>query len=119
MAAQSGIGLFAGNDQEILIGEAGAAFEVDPLFLQTDLAGIGGMRIGVEVAQRGDIDAERLEGGNPRLLVIDGAGVGQRLIHMEVEVADHHLVAGHGLVDVVVGEGHHCLLVACALPESR
>jgi len=64
----------------------------------------------VEIAQRGDIDAQRPEGGNPRLLVIDGAGVGERLIHVEVEVADHHLVAGHRLVDVVVGEGHHCLI---------
>ena len=94
MAAQSGIGLFPGNDQEIAIGETGAAFEIDPLLLQTDLAGIGGMRIGVEVAQRGDIDARRPEGGNLRLFVGDAAGVGERLIHMEVKVADHHLVAG-------------------------
>jgi hypothetical protein len=56
VAAESGVGLFAGNDQEIAIGKAGTAFEVDALFLQTDLAGIGGMRIGVEIAERGDID---------------------------------------------------------------
>ena len=65
VAAQSGVGLFAGNDQEVAIREAGAAFEIDSLFLEADPAGIGGMRIGMEIAQRGDIDAERLEGGNP------------------------------------------------------
>src|ERR1035438_169443 len=109
VAAQSGVGLFAGNDQEIAIGEAGAAFEIDSLFLETDLAGIGGMRVGMEVAEGGDIDAERLEGGNPWRLEIDGAGVGQLLVEMEVEVADHYLVAGQGLVDIVMGEGHDCL----------
>ena len=110
MAAERGVGLFAGNDQEIAIGEAGAAFEVDALLIEPDLAGIGGMRIGMEIAQRGDIDAQRFEGGDPLRLVIDGPGVGQLLVEMEVEVADHHLVAGQGFVDIVVREGHHRLL---------
>src|SRR5215472_15701458 len=35
---------------------------------------------------------------------VDGAGISEHLVVVHVEVADHHFVARHGLIGVVVGE---------------
>ncbi len=110
MAAESGIRFFAGDNQKIAVREARAAFKVNLLLVETNFAGIRGMRIGVKIAQRGNVNAQRLKGGNPLRLMVESAGVGQFLIKMKMKVTYHHLVAGHGLIYVVVRERHDGLL---------
>ena len=61
MAAEGGVRLFAGNQQEVAVGEAAAAFEIDLLLLEAEGAGILGMRIGVEIGQDGDVDPQAAE----------------------------------------------------------
>ena len=46
---------------------------------------------------------------------VDGAGVGELLIEVKVEMADQHFVAGQGFVDVVVRKGHDGLLRGLAV----
>src|SRR5437867_1425461 len=63
MTSEIGVRLFAGDEQEVAVGEPLAALEIDLLFVQAKLARVGRMRVRVEVGQDRDVDAEITEDG--------------------------------------------------------
>lgn len=119
VAAESVIGLLAGNQQKAAIGEAAAAVEVNFLLLESDGAGIGGMRIGMKIGQDRHVDPQAAENLEPTGLQVHGAGVGQLLVEVHVEMADQNLVARHALVTIVVGEGEHGFLRRTAVFRAQ
>jgi hypothetical protein len=104
VAAESVVRLLARNQQEVPIGKTAAPIEVHLLFLEANGAGILGMRVGVEIRHVGDVDAQAAKDVDPSGMQVDGSGIVELFQKMHVEVADHHLVAGHGLVAIVVRE---------------
>ena len=96
------VGLFAGYQQEITVGEALAPFQINFLFIEAKLAPIARMRVGVEVGQDGDIDAKIAEDRQPGGLEVHRPGVGELFVEVEMEMADQYFEAGHGLVHIVV-----------------
>ncbi|PYV07196.1 MAG: hypothetical protein DMG07_29340, partial [Acidobacteria bacterium] len=110
MAAEPGVGLLAGHDQEITVGVAAAGVEVGLLLPEPGGAGVLGVTVPMEVRHHGDVDAEGAKGRDPRRLEVERAGVGDSLVEVGVEVADGDLVTRERLVAVVVGEGKHGFL---------
>ena len=100
--AEVGVGLLAGNQKQVAIGEPRAAIEIDLLLVQPYRARVVRMRVRVEVGEDGDVDAEVAEDGQPGRLKVDSAHVGELLVEMEVEVAHQHFISGQRLVYVVV-----------------
>ena len=61
MPAQRIVGLLTWNDEKIAIGEAAAAVKINLLLLEPQRAGIFRVRIGVEIRDACDVDAQSAE----------------------------------------------------------
>src|SRR6266568_3788924 len=110
VASEISVGLFAGDEEEVAVGEAPAALEIDFLLIQAKLARVARMRVGVEVGEDGDIDSEIAEYRQPCGLEVHRPSVSKLLVEVEVEMADQNLEAWHRLVNVIVRQCHHGLL---------
>jgi hypothetical protein len=100
----------AGMTRKFLSESLLRAFEVKLLLQKALGAGIGGVGVVVEVAEIDNVDAEAAEDRNPCGAESERAAVAQHLVEVEMEVAGDGLESGDGLVDIVVGVGHHGLL---------
>src|SRR5260370_42610351 len=80
--------LFTGDEQEVAVGEAPAALEIDFLLIEAKLARVARMRVGVEVGEDGDIDSQIAEDRQPGGLEIHRAYVGKLLVEVKMEMAD-------------------------------
>src|SRR5438046_195649 len=92
VAAEKHVGLLARNQKEVAIRKAPAPFEIDLLFLEAQGARIVWMRVGVEVSQDDDVDAQSPEDLSPLRTIVERALVGKHFAEMHVKVADQHLV---------------------------
>ena len=104
--AEIGVGLLAGQDQEVGVGVAAAALEVGLQLLQPERAGVVGMTVAVEVEDVGDVDAQVAASSGSRAASCRGCRIEQLLGERRVEVRHHRLVARQRLVAVAVGERH-------------
>src|SRR5712692_9688837 len=88
VASEISVGLFTGDEQEVAVGEALAAFEIDFLLIQAKLARVVRMRVGVEVGEDGDIDSQIAEDRQPGGLEVHRADVGELFVEVKMEMAD-------------------------------
>ena len=118
VAAQKYIGLLARNQKEVTIGKAAASFEIHLLFLEAQRARIVRMRVGVEVSEDYNVDAQSPEDLRPLRTIVERALVGEHFGEMHVKVADEHFVPRYRFIDVTTRVGQHGLLSGAATPRT-
>ena len=102
LRAEVEVGLLAGDQQELVIGEPAALGEHGGQLGQADRAGVVGVAVAVELGDVDGVDAQPLEDADE---VGDGRGVdpGGPLLH-RLDGERHVPVAGEGLVAGQLGE---------------
>src|SRR5260370_19275306 len=84
------VGLFAGDEQEIAVGEAPAALEIDFLLIDAKLARVARMRAGEEDGEHSEIDSQIPGDPQPAGLEIHRAYFGELLVEVKMEMSDEH-----------------------------
>src|SRR5882757_359376 len=100
VAAEIGVDLFGGNEEEVFVGEAACALKVDLLLEEPFGAWVAGIGVVVEVSEVDDVDAEAAEDGDPAGMVVEGLEVAQLLVEIHVEVAADNFKPGDWFEDV-------------------
>src|SRR5690348_751285 len=119
MAAEPGVGLFARDQQEVMVAHPLAALEINLLVFEAQRAWIIGVGIAVEIGEDDDVDAQGTKDLKKRRAIVDGALVIKHINQMKMKVAHQHLEARHRLENVIVRIGHHIALGCAAILRAE